>query len=116
MTLETSKFIHGVYDFNGAGLKQPTPLAPAVKYVVPFDKRTQLIYLRAGSSLDELVYLVLMRNEQPMRYFPIGAKGAVHVPLAIVEDIDPEAQLELLIGAPEGVPGSVLIDIGLVEV
>ena len=116
MALETSKFIQGVFGYTGGGLKRPVPLSPPIKYSVPFDKRTQLIYLRAGSSLDELVYLVLMRNEQPMRYFPIGAKGAVHVPLAIVEDIDPEAQLELLIGAPEGVPGSVLIDIGLVEV
>lgn len=51
-----------------------------------------------------------------MRYFPIGAKGAVHVPLAIVEDVEPESQLELLIGAPEGLSGSVLIDMGLVEV
>jgi hypothetical protein len=51
-----------------------------------------------------------------MRYFPIGAKGAVHVPLAIVEDIEPEAKLELLVGAPEGAAGSVLLDLGLVEV
>src|SRR6478609_9562371 len=116
MTLETSKFIQGVYDFNGAGLKQPTPLAPAVKYVVPFDKRTQLIYLRAGNSSSELIYLVLTRNGQPMRLFPVGAKGAVHVPLAIVEDIDPESVLELQIGAPEGASGQVLVDLGLVEV
>jgi hypothetical protein len=116
MALETSKFIQGVYGFNGVGLNKAVPLSPAIKYAVPFDKRTQLIYLRAGNSTDQLVYLVLMRNEQPMRYFPIGAKGAVHVPLAIVEDIDPEAQLELLIGAPEGATGSVLIDMGLVEV
>jgi hypothetical protein len=116
MALETSKFIQGVFSYTGAGLNRAVPLSPAIKYAVPFDKRTQLIYLRAGSSIDELVYLVLMRNERPMRYFPIGAKGAVHVPLAIVEDIDPEAQLELLIGAPEGASGSVLIDVGLVEV
>jgi hypothetical protein len=116
LALETSKFIQGVYGYSGGGLGRPVPLSPPIKYSVPFDKRAQLIYLRAGNSHDELVYLVLMRNEQPMRYFPIGAKGAVHVPLAIVEDVDPEAQLELLIGAPEGASGSVLIDIGLVEV
>lgn len=116
MALETSKFIQGVYDFSGAGLKQPKPLAPAVKYVVPFDKRTQLIYLRAGNTSPELVYLVLTRDGQPMRLFPIGAKGAVHVPLAIVEDIDPESVLELQIGAPEGLNGQVLVDLGLVEV
>ena len=116
MALETSKFIQGVYSFAGAGLGRAVPFSPAIKYMVPFDKRTQLIYLRAGNSLDEMVYLVLMRNERPMRYFPIGAKGAVHVPLAIVDDIEPESQLELLIGAPEGATGSVLLDMGLVEV
>jgi assimilatory nitrate reductase catalytic subunit len=46
----------------------------------------------------------------------IGAKAAVHVPLAIVEDIEPESQLEILVGAPEGVSGQVVIDLGLVEV
>jgi hypothetical protein len=116
MALETSKFIQGVFGFSGAGLSQAVPLTPAIKYAVPFDKRTQLIYLRAGNASSELVYLVLMRNEQPFRYFPIGAKASVHVPLAIVEDIEPEAQLQLLIGAPEGLNGQVLVDIGLVEV
>jgi hypothetical protein len=116
MALETSKFIQGVYSFVGAGLTRTVPFSPAIKYAVPFDKRTQLIYLRAGNSTDRMIYLVLMRNEQPMRYFPIGANGAVHVPLAIVDDIEPESQLELLIGAPEGASGSVVVDVGLVEV
>ena len=116
MTLETSKFIQGLHGFSGAGLQRAVPLSPEVKYTVPFDKRTQLIYLRGGNSLGELIYLVLTRNGQPMRYFPIGAKGAVHVPLAIVEDIEPDSQLEILVGAPEGLSGQVLIDLGLVEV
>jgi len=116
MALETSKFIQGLYEFSGAGLKRAVPLTPPVKYTVPFDKRGQLIYLRAGNAQGELVYLVLTRDGKPMRYFPIGAKDAVHVPLAIVEDVEPEATLELLIGAPEGLTGAVLIDMGLVEV
>lgn len=116
MALETSKFLQGVHEFSGAGLKRPVQLTPEIKYAVPFDKRTQLIYLRAGSSIDEMIYLVLTRDGKPMRYFPIGAKGSIHVPLAIVEDIEPESKLELLIGAPEGHSGSVLVDMGLVEV
>ncbi len=116
MALETSRFIQGLYDFNGAGLKRAVPLSPAVKYTVPFDKRTQLIYLRAGNALPEMIYLVLTRDGKPMRYFPIGAKGSVHVPLAIVDDLEPEANLELLVGAPEGLSGQVLVDMGLVEV
>jgi hypothetical protein len=116
MALETSRFIQGLFELTGAGLKRAVPLSPPVKYTVPFDKRAQLIYLRAGNALDEMVYLVLTRDGKPMRYFPIGAKGSVHVPLAIVDDIEPEANLELLVGAPEGVSGQVLVDMGLVEV
>lgn len=116
MALETSKFIQGLYEFSGAGLKRAVSLTPPVKYTVPFDKRAQLIYLRAGNTQAELVYLLLTKDGKPMRYFPIGARNAVHVPLAIVEDVDPEATLELLVGAAEGLSGSLVIDIGLVEV
>jgi hypothetical protein len=116
MALETSKFIQGLYEFSGAGLKRTVQLTQPIKYTVPFDKRTQLIYLRAGNPQSELIYLVLTRDGKPMRLFPIGAKGAVHVPLAIVDDIEPESTLELLVGAPEGLTGSVLIDMGLVEI
>ena len=116
MALETSKFIQGVYGFNGAGLARAVPLSPAIRYGVPFDKRTQLIYLRAGNSTDQLVYLVLMRNEQPMRYFPIGAKACTHVPLAVVEDLFPDTKLEIFFAAPEGSAGTVVLDIGLIEI
>ena len=70
MALETSKFLQGVHEFSGAGLKRAVPLSPEIKYTAPFDKRTQLIYLRAGSSIDELTYLVLTRDGKPMRGEP----------------------------------------------
>ena len=40
----------------------------------------------------------------------------MHVQLAIVEDIDPESELELSVGAPEGLEGAVLVDLGLMEI
>jgi hypothetical protein len=113
---ETPKFIQGVYSFSGVGLDRPVSLRPEITYKVPFDKRAQLIYLRAGNSLGEMIYLVLSRGKKPMRYFPIGAKGAIHIQLAIVEDIDPESVIDLSVGAPEGQSGSVMIDMGLLEI
>jgi hypothetical protein len=113
---ESPKFIQGVYAFRGAGLAEAVPLEPAATYKVSFDKRAQLIYLRAGNSSNEMVYLALRRNARAMRYFPISAKGAIHVQLAIIEDIDPESELELYAGAPEGTAGSLLLDVGLVEI
>jgi len=113
--LETPKFVQGVFPFEGRGLSSPVALTGAA-YTVPHDKRAQLTYLRAGNSTAEMIYVVLKRNGQPMRYFAIGAKGATHVPLVIVEDIDPESKLEVWLGAPEGVRGWVLLDLGLVEI
>jgi hypothetical protein len=114
--VETPRFLQGVYPFEGRGLHHPVPLADRVLYAVPPDKRAQLIYLRAGNSTSEMIYLLLSRDEKPMRYFPIGGKDAVHVPLAIIEDVHPESKLELLVGAPEGTRGLVVIDLGLVEI
>ncbi|HEY0469167.1 MAG TPA: molybdopterin oxidoreductase [Polyangiaceae bacterium] len=113
---ETPKFIQGVFTFRGAGLARPAPLTPAAIYKVPFDKRAQLIYLRAGNATSELVYLVLNRGGKSMRLFPLGAKAAIHVPLSIVEDIDPESDLELCVGAPEGLEGALVIDMGVLEI
>jgi hypothetical protein len=113
---ETAKFIQGVFGFRGAGLAKPVALQPGAKHAVPADKRAQLIYLRAGNSSAELVCLVLTGAKKPLRYFPIGAKDAIHVPLAIVQDIDPETELELCVGAPEGLEGSIVVDFGLLEI
>jgi hypothetical protein len=114
--LENPRFIQGVFVFEGRGLERPEPLRPEATYTVPRDRRAQLIYFRAGNSSAEMIYVVLRQNERPVRYFPIGAKAATHVPLAIVEDILPEARVDLLVGAPEGARGQVMIDIGLMEI
>lgn len=114
--LETPSFIQGVFAFEGKGLERPAPVRPEAVYVAPRNKRAQLIYLRAGNSTAELIYVLLSVNGRAFRYFPIGAKAAEHVQLAIVEDLDPESRLELSVGAPEGVRGALPVDLGLMEI
>ena len=117
MTMETTpRFLNGVFRFEGRGLAAPALLHPSLAYTVPGDKRAQLIYLRAGNSSDGLVSLSLMRDGKPMRLFPVGATAALHVPLAVVEDISPEARIEVFVAAPQGTAGQVVLDIGLMEV
>ncbi len=70
----------------------------------------------AGNSADALADLALMRDGRPMRLFPVGARAAMHVPLAVVEDISPEAKIEVFLAAPQGAQGQVVLDIGLMEV
>jgi hypothetical protein len=110
------RFLQGVFAFKGSGFDKPTALDGKLAYTVPSDKRAQLIYLRAGNSSGELVYLLLTRDGKPMRYFPVGAKSCEHVALVVTEDIFPETKLEVLLAAPADVSGSVVIDIGFLEI
>jgi hypothetical protein len=109
------QFIHGVFPFEGQGLDSPHALGGASVYTVPADKRAQLIYMRGGNSADEMIYLVLTRDGKTMRYFPLGAKASIHVPLAVVEDIFPESKLAVLVAAPKGTAGTVVLDLGILE-
>jgi assimilatory nitrate reductase catalytic subunit len=112
----TPRFLQGVYPFEGKGIESPYLLDPSLSYQVPPGFITQPVYFRGGNTAPELIYLVLMRDGTPMRYFPIGAKADVHVPLRVVEDLDSGTVLELHVAAPDGVSGAVVIDVGLVEV
>jgi assimilatory nitrate reductase catalytic subunit len=102
--------------FQGLGLSAPGSFHPPVAYQVAADKRAQAIYFRGGNSAPEMIYLVLTSSGRPMRFFPIGAKGAMHVPLAVLEDISPGSKVEVLCAAPEGVSVNVLLDIGFMEI
>jgi hypothetical protein len=63
-----------------------------------------------------MIYVLLRRDGQPMRYFPIGARGATHVSLRVVEDLLSDTVLDIAVAAPEGVHGTVVIDTGLMEI
>ena len=108
-------FLQGIYHFQGLGMEKPVPLHSELSHYVPDGVVNQALYFRGGNSSGELIAVVLMRNGVPMRYFPIGAKGDVHVPLRVVEDIEGGSAIELYLAAPEGVNGTVVIDLGLVE-
>jgi hypothetical protein len=110
------RFLQGVYPFEGKGIESPFPLHASLCYTVPLGAITQPVYFRGGNTADELIYVVLMRDGKPMRYFPIGAKSDVHIPLRVVEDLDGGTVIELHLAAPEGITGAVVVDIGLVEV
>jgi hypothetical protein len=112
----TPRFLQGIFPFEGQGVDKPAPLHDTLTYTVPAGITTQPLYFRGGNSTDELVTAVLVRDGAPMRYFPIGARDSVHVALAVVEDLDEDTVLELHLAAREGLSGTVVVDMGLVEV
>ena len=112
----TPRFLQGVYPITGEGLSKPGPLDAALRYTVPAGLSAQALYFRGGNSTAELVYVLLVRDGVPMRWFPIGAKSDTHVPLRVVEDLTGGTVVELHAAAPEGVSGELVVDLGLVEV
>ena len=110
-----NRFLQGVYPFEGAGLDKPVPISADLSYLVPDGVTSQALYFRSGNTTDELITVVLMRDGVPMRYFPIGARSDVHVPLRVVEDIEGGSVVELQLLAPLGLNGHLVADLGLVE-
>lgn len=112
----TPRFLQGVYPFAGRGVFDPVPLHDELRYIVPKDKFAELIYFRAGNLSDDILYLSVSANDIPVRYFPIGPKSDIHVPLAIVESHSAGTKIEIIIAAPRGLSGTVVIDAGLLEI
>jgi len=111
----TPRFLNGVYAFTGQGLDAAASLG-GLSYTVPADKRAQMIYIRAGNSTEQMIAVHLMQGGKAMRSFPIGARGAIHVPLVVVEDLMPDSRIDVFVAAPTGVSGQVVLDIGLLEI
>ncbi len=112
----TPRFLQGVFGFEGKGLDTPFLIDASLRYVVPPGSTTQPVYFRGGNSTTEMVAVLLVRDGTPMRYFPIAAKGATHVSLRVVEDLLADTVLELFVAAPAGVSGTLIVDLGLVEI
>ena len=110
----TPHFLQGVFPFVGAGLSKSGPIDPSLTFVVPSGMTAQPLYFRGGNSSGELICVTLMRDGTPMRMVPMGARSSVNVPLRVVEDVDPDTTLELVIAAPEGTTGEVVVDFGMV--
>jgi len=113
--LTQNRFLQGIYPFEGAGFDKPVPISPELDHLVPDGVINQPLYFRGGNTADQLITVVLLRDGVPMRYFPIGAKGDVHVPLRVVEDIDGGSVIELQLIAPLGLAGHLVVDLGMVE-
>ena len=109
-------FLQGVFPFIGRGLFDLAPLNDDLSYTVPAGKTVHVVYVRGGNYSDDLLYLALSANGSATRYFPIGPKADFHVPLAIVEEHPAGTRLDVCLAAPRGLPGTVIVDVGLIEV
>jgi len=108
--------LQGVFPFAGRGVQDAGPLNVELSYTVPADRTAEVLYVRAGNHSDDLVYLTLMVDGKAVRYFPIGPKAHIHIPLVIVEPYPAGSLIEIGLGAPRGISGSVVVDVGVFEI
>jgi assimilatory nitrate reductase catalytic subunit len=113
--LATPRFLQGAFPFAGQGLFELSPLDERLRYTVPPKCCAKVVYFRGGNHSDDLIYLALTADGTPIRYFPAGPKGDFHVPLVIVEAHPSGVLLEILIAAPRGLSGTVIVDAGILE-
>jgi len=111
----TPRFLQGVFPFAGRGLFDLGPLNDGLRYTVPAGCVCEVPYFRAGNMSDDIIYLSLSVDSKPVRYFPIGPKADIHVPLAIVELYPAGSRIDVCLAAPRGLTGTVVIDVGLLE-
>lgn len=81
----------------------------------PFLDSARVRLVRGGRLSDDLVYICVTANGTPIRYFPTGPKGDAHVMLAIVEQHLAGVRLDVCLAAPRGLVGSVVVDVGFIE-
>jgi assimilatory nitrate reductase catalytic subunit len=98
--------------FEGRGLE--SPLALGLSYTVPFERTAGMFYFRAGSTVSGMVNISVMRDGKLMRYFPVAPNSAIHVSLAIVEELPALTRIDIL-AAGDG-SGTLILDIGYLEV
>jgi assimilatory nitrate reductase catalytic subunit len=110
------RFLQGIFPFAGRGMFDPVPVDDSLSYTVPAGKSAELVFFRAGNLSDDLLYLSVTLNGNPLRYFPVGSKGDVHVALAIVEPHPAGACLGVCVGAPRGLTGTLVLDVGILEI
>ena len=84
-----NRFLQGIYPVRRGRHRQARPAgARAELRRARRHRRARRCTSAAATPPTSLITVVLMRDGVPMRYFPIGAKSDVHVPLRVVEDIE----------------------------
>ncbi len=69
--------------------------------------------MRAGNTTEGMVNITVLKDGKAMRYVPVAAKSAIHVPLAIVDELRPGTEISIAVAAKA--PGKLILDVGVLE-
>jgi hypothetical protein len=108
----TTVLLQTITEVEGEGLNSPSPLN--LGYTVPQGCTAGVQYVRAGSTVPGMLNITLLQNGKVIRYIPVAAESAMHVPLAIVDELRPGTEVSVVVAA-EG-SGTLILDVGILEV
>jgi assimilatory nitrate reductase catalytic subunit len=108
----TTVLLQTINALEGEGLDFPQNLG--LSYTVSQGCTAEVQYVRAGNTAEGMANIMLLKDGKVMRYFPISAGGSIHVPLAIVDELQPGTEVSVT-AACEG-SGTLILDIGILEV
>jgi hypothetical protein len=108
----TTVLLQTITDIEGEGLDSPEALN--LTYTVPQGCTAGVHYVRAGSTAAGMANITLLQNGKVMRYVPVAAGSAMHIPLAIVDEL--RAGTEITIAAAAEAFGTLILDISILEV
>ena len=108
----TTVLLQTITTVEGEGLNSLSPLDLA--YTVPQGCTAGIQYVRAGNAAGGMVNVTLLKDGEVMRYFPVAAGSSTHVPLAIVDELQPGTEVSVS-AAGEG-SGTLILDVGILEV
>jgi hypothetical protein len=110
-----ARFLQGAFPFIGKGIFESVPIDSSLDMTVRKGMQAQVLYVRIGNHSEDLIYLTLTSNGTPIRHFPVGPQGALHIPMVIQELHPAGTKLSFLLAAARGVSGTVIVDVGIKE-
>lgn len=108
----TTVLLQTITTVEGEGLDSPSPLN--LTYTVPQGCTAGVQYVRAGNAAGGMLNVTLLRDGKVMRYVPVAAESSIHVPLAIVDEL--QAGTEISVSAAGEDTGTLILDVGILEV
>ena len=108
----TTILLQTITDIEGEGIDSPQDLN--LTYSVSQGCTAGVQYVRAGNTTEGMINITVFKDGKAMRYVPVAAGGAIHVPLAIVDELQPGTEISITVAA-EG-SGKLILDVGFLEV
>jgi hypothetical protein len=108
----TTVLLQTITDIEGEGIDSPQDLY--LTYSVSQGCTAGVQYVRAGNTTEGMINITVLKDGKAMRYVPVAAGGAIYVPLAIVDELQPGTEISIAAAAKGS--GKLILDVGILEV